>query len=88
MYWPPVYLFPISRACSHKEETTTGCLMFSCSRSWWEAGRLKVLACASKLFPSTFPRVGEKIFVNFVLLRSSCCPLSSYLQSSHFSGPE
>lgn len=60
MYWPQVYLFPIAHACSHKEETTKGCLMFSCSRSWWEAGRLKVLACASNLFPPTFPRVGKK----------------------------
>lgn len=79
MYWPQVYLFPITHARSHKEETTKGGLMFSCSRSWWEAGRLKVLACASNLFPSTFPRVGEKILVNFILLKSSCCLLSAYL---------
>lgn len=79
MYWPQVYLFPIAHACSHTGETAKGRLVFSCSRSWWEAGRLKVLAFASHLFPSTFPRVGEKIFVNFVLLKSSCCPLRAYL---------
>lgn len=88
MYWPPVYLIPIAHACSHRGEAAEGCLMFGCSRSWWEAGRLKVLAFASHLFPSTFPRVGEKTFVSCVLLKSPCCPLRAYLQASRCSGPE